>query len=216
MAITRLSLAEQIYIELKQDIVDQNIAGGEKLTLKVLQERFQTSSTPVRDAIMKLSQDGLVEQVTNVGARVVEINDSSIREVYDLCGALDSFAVKQAALYEPKKEIDDELSANIAAQEAALERGDSEAYFKYSNEFHDIFYKYAGSKLLQDTAHRIDTLFSIISNRYKTISVPDREALQEHKAICNAFLASDVAAAAERMVAHFAHNRENLLENYQN
>lgn len=213
MAITRLSLAEQIYIELKQDIVDQNIAGGEKLTLKVLQERFQTSSTPVRDAIMKLSQDGLVEQVTNVGARVVEINSSSIREVYDLCGALDSFAVKAASFYEPAEEVRAALSENIAAQEAALNKGDGEGYFQYSNEFHDIFYKYANNKLLIDTAHRIDTLFSIISNRYKTISVPDRETLEEHKGICNAFLASDFTGAAERMVAHFEHNRDHLLAN---
>ena len=60
MQLNKATLSEQIYTILKNDILDQSIPQGEKLTLKNLQERFATSSTPIRDALTRLTEEGLV------------------------------------------------------------------------------------------------------------------------------------------------------------
>ena len=54
------TLSEQIYRELYQDITEQRLRCGQKLTLKMLKERFQVSHTPIREALVRLSENGLV------------------------------------------------------------------------------------------------------------------------------------------------------------
>ena len=62
--IIKQTLSEQIYNILKEDILSGRILMGDKLTNRELQERFQVSSTPVRDAINRLSKDGLTQEVS--------------------------------------------------------------------------------------------------------------------------------------------------------
>ncbi|MGN1033354.1 MAG: GntR family transcriptional regulator, partial [Intestinibacter sp.] len=54
-SLNKSTLSEQIYQILKNDIITQEIKCGEKLTLKNLKERFQVSSTPIREALTKLT-----------------------------------------------------------------------------------------------------------------------------------------------------------------
>ena len=72
--IIKLTLSDQIYNILQKDIIDGVIPLGGKLTNRELQERFQVSSTPVRDAIHKLFQNGLVEDVTKTGAQIISFD----------------------------------------------------------------------------------------------------------------------------------------------
>ena len=86
--IIKLTLSEQIYNILKEDILAGTIPLGAKLTNRELQERFQVSSTPIRDAINKLNQDGLIGEVTKTGAQLI-IVESNIRPVIDALGDKD-------------------------------------------------------------------------------------------------------------------------------
>ena len=69
MGLNKSTLSEQIYQILRNDILTQKIPCGEKLTLKLLQERFQVSSTPIREALTRLTQDQLVSYYSNVRIR---------------------------------------------------------------------------------------------------------------------------------------------------
>lgn len=84
MQLNKATLSEQIYTILKNDILDQSIPQGEKLTLKNLQERFATSSTPIRDALTRLTEEGLVNYYSNVGVTVINLSEKDIRELYHL------------------------------------------------------------------------------------------------------------------------------------
>ncbi|MGL4791102.1 MAG: GntR family transcriptional regulator, partial [Anaerotignaceae bacterium] len=68
------SLSEQIYEQLRMDIIFRKISLGEKLTNNQLQQRFKVSSSPIRDAINKLYFDGLLSEVTRAGAKVIELD----------------------------------------------------------------------------------------------------------------------------------------------
>ena len=89
MGLNKSTLSEQIYQILRNDILTQKIPCGEKLTLKVLQERFQVSSTPIREALTRLTQDQLVSYYSNVGVRVINFTADDLREIYTFMGDLD-------------------------------------------------------------------------------------------------------------------------------
>ena len=67
------TLSEQIYEILRNDIVTQAIPCGSKLTLKILQERFHVSSTPIREALTRLAEEQLASYYSNIGVSVVSL-----------------------------------------------------------------------------------------------------------------------------------------------
>lgn len=97
MGLNKSTLSEQIYQILRNDILTQKIPCGEKLTLKVLQERFQVSSTPIREALTRLTQDQLVSYYSNVGVRVISFTADDLREIYTFMGDLDGLAIRYAS-----------------------------------------------------------------------------------------------------------------------
>lgn len=92
MGLNKSTLSEQIYQILRNDILTQKIPCGEKLTLKLLQERFQVSSTPIREALTRLTQDQLVSYYSNVGIRVISFTADDLQEIYTFMGDLDGLA----------------------------------------------------------------------------------------------------------------------------
>ena len=72
--INKKTLSDQIYDILKSEILRREIPFGSKLVNRALQARFRVSSSPIRDAINRLNQDGLITSIDKSGATVVEFN----------------------------------------------------------------------------------------------------------------------------------------------
>ena len=66
---------------------------GEKLTLKNLQAQFEVSSTPIREALTRLTEDGLVRYYSNIGVNVIELSKQDLTELYQFMGDLDRLAI---------------------------------------------------------------------------------------------------------------------------
>ncbi len=211
MPISRLSLADQIYLELKNDIITQKIPCGERLTLKNLKEKFATSSTPIREAVTRLAQDGLVDQISNIGAHVIQLDEQVIGNIYDMISNLDSFAITLAG-QNRSEELSQALSDNMARQKEAVNYSDIAAYTRYSSQFHDIFYQYSKNPFLIDNARKTGSLYGIITHRYADYLLDDAETCQEHCQIGETFLDGDTEGASKLMQAHFSRSKETVLE----
>lgn len=210
--IIKTTLGDQIYTILREDIISQKIKCGEKLTLKALQERFNISSTPIREAIKRLSQEGLVEHMTNVGAKVIDIKEKDIIEIYDFCSVLDSAALKYAIRNRKHKELVHELENCIKSQEIALNNNDIKSFKLHSDNFHDILYKYANNSRLYDAAKRIRSQFTILTNKYQNIVNIENAVLSEHKELLEAIKLKDIENAASIMTRHFENAKNYLLQ----
>lgn len=211
--IIKMTLGEQIYVILRDDIINQSIKCGEKLTLKSLQERFGLSSTPIREAIKRLSQEDLVEHVTNVGAKVVTINEKDIKEIYDFCSVLDVAALKLAMNNEKTDTAALELNNSIELQEQALKAGDMDEFKIHSDNFHDILFKYANNSRLYSACLRIRSQFTILTNIYQNYTNIESVVFKDHKNIAKAFAEKDCAKAELLMINHFEHAKNYLLNN---
>ena len=78
--IKRVSLVDQVYEKLRERIVQLKIPFGSKLNVSKLQEEYGVSSTPVREALNRLLNEGLIEFENNVGARVIDITEEGIEK----------------------------------------------------------------------------------------------------------------------------------------
>lgn len=214
--IVKMTLGDQIYTILREDIINQNIKCGEKLTLKALQERFGLSSTPIREAIRRLSQEDLVEHVTNVGARVVTIDENDIKEIYDFCSVLDVAALKFALKGEKADEAALELNKSIELQEQALKSGNMNEFKIHSDNFHDILFKYADNSRLYSSCLRIRSQFTILTNIYQTYTNAESVVFKGHKDIAEAFANKDYNKAELLMINHFEYAKNYLLNNIKN
>lgn len=210
--VIKTTLGDQIYAILREDIISQRIKCGEKLTLKALQDRFDISSTPIREAIKRLSQEGLVEHVTNVGAKVIDINEKDIIEIYDFCSVLDSAALKYAMKSNEYEKLVYELENCIKSQEISLNNNDIADFKLHSDNFHDILYKYANNSRLYDAARSIRSQFTILTNKYQNYVNAETTVLSEHKELLEAIKSKNVENASSIMTRHFEHAKNYLLK----
>ena len=98
MDLNKPTLSEQIYAILRSDILTGKIPLGEKLTLKNLKNRFEVSSTPIREALTRLTEDGLAEYYSNVGVK-------DLIELYQFMGDLDRLAILYSAVWPDQTQI---------------------------------------------------------------------------------------------------------------
>ena len=101
----RRSLSEQVYDVLIHDIVTGQIALGDRLINRELQTRFGVSSTPIRDAINKLYQDGLIRELTNSGAQLIDFDQQYAEELNHFIMMLACEALALASQSDQQAEI---------------------------------------------------------------------------------------------------------------
>ena len=82
MTLNKSTLSEQIYQILRSDILSQRIPLGTRLTLKNLKEQFGVSSTPIREALTRLTEEGLVNHYSNIGVTVISLTEKDLTELY--------------------------------------------------------------------------------------------------------------------------------------
>ena len=75
---------EYIYEKLKDEIVDGKLASGERIIIREVSKKFGVSGVPIREALNRLQQDGLVEIIPHVGAKVVEFDLKKFKEIMDV------------------------------------------------------------------------------------------------------------------------------------
>ena len=207
MTLNKSTLSEQIYQILRSDILTQKIPLGEKLTLKTLKEQFEVSSTPIREALTRLTEDGLVCYYSNVGVNVISPTIQDLKELYQFMGDLDSLAILYSAASPKREEILKELQEVISRTQIIEEKTellpeDIAQWIEASDRFHLIFYDYCDNSRLKLSAEKQRSQLTIFSNMYETELTAQRRINSMHTEIYEAYLAEDFAKAGELMKVH--------------
>lgn len=200
--INKETYAEQIYAELKQDILHQRISFGDKLINRELQARFHVSSTPVRDAINRLYLDGFVEGISKSGAKVIDFDLEFAIEINEIVALLCDQAIKLSAQKAAHSDVAALLASQIALQ---AQNRDNDDYYIYDNEFHLAFFRFAHNRRFRELYQRYNTLQDIlIRYAYAKNDAHKDLAIRQHQAIYEAYRAGDIARARRLMEEHYA------------
>lgn len=119
MSITKNSLVDQVYSTLRKQIITLNYPLGSRFNVNEIKESLQVSSTPIREAINRLQQEGLMTYENNVGARIIGLTKHDVDEINELALTLHHKAI---FLSIKKGDIDDivtELRKHLAAYQKA-------------------------------------------------------------------------------------------------
>lgn len=150
--IVTLSMREQIYEALKGLILDNSYGPKTVLAIDRLADEFGVSATPVREALVRLESDGLVELIPNRGAQVSDIREEDVRYIWEMRLLLEPYAARMSV------DLVDIL--DITPLEADVHRlasipNDTELYISTDIRLHEMLYLHVHNELLKDSIRRI-------------------------------------------------------------
>lgn len=146
MALVRKrSLVDMIYDELRQSIISLEISPGAKINVNELQDTYGVSTTPIREAVNRLQQEGLIRYENNVGAKVITLDEHDAWEIDELAMTLHGAAIRFSLRRGNLRQIADELQERlIEHQVSATEREAVESICRFIG----VFYRYSGNSRL--------------------------------------------------------------------
>lgn len=210
-AIRRTSLADQAGRVLRDAILTGRLAPGTRLRQLELASQMKISRTPLREALRKLEQEGLITVLPGGGLRVALLDLDEAVELYEIREVLDGLAARLAAqrITEPELLTLDRL---LAQMEQCVARQDAHRWFTAHVAFHDGIFQASGNGRLQG----MSTVIRLSIQRFHPVllTTPNRlaDAYREHREVCEAIRARDPETAERLARAHIAHAREIVLK----
>jgi DNA-binding GntR family transcriptional regulator len=194
-------LSEAIFRHLGRAIVEGRFEPGQRLIEAELCKAFGCSRSPLREAIRMLAAEGLVTLSPRRGARVAILSENTVRDLFEVRLVLESLAVRLAVERASEEQLQ-ELEALKADMRAAVEGGDTLAFFRLNTEFHQAIARIGGnaylSSLQENAADRsFLPLFMFLSDMGHL-----QTAVAGHDAIIDAVGRRDAASAEGEMRKH--------------
>ena len=200
------SLRESVTESLRAAIIAGSLEEGTLYSAPALGAAFGVSATPVREAMMDLAREGLVETVKNKGFRVTSMSDRELDEITEIRLLLEPPVMADVAGTIPAGDFE-RLHALAEDIVDAAREGDLAAYLAADRDFHAALLEYGGNKQLVELATSLRTRTRMYG--LKTLSESNRlaDSAQEHHELLDLIAAGDGAAARELMRRHIGHAR---------
>jgi DNA-binding GntR family transcriptional regulator len=196
------SLVDAAYEHVRRRILDIDWPPGHRALEQEVALALGMSRTPVREALMRLQNEGLVELIPRHGMRVLPVSPNDMREIYQVLTALECMAAELLAARQPSDKDLKPLVDATKAMDKALKAGDLDAWAAADERFHAHLVDLAGNRQLQatvlnywDRAHRA-RLFTL-RLRPKPVN-----STKEHMQMVERLRAGDAAGAAAVTRAH--------------
>ena len=141
--IVRVTASEEIYQTLRSEILSLRFKPGEELNLQLLSTQLQVSRSPVRDALMRLSGDNLVDIFPQKGTRVSLINLKQVEEERFLRKSLEESAVRKF-IYQSKEEHFLAMERAVEEQVDAMASDDFVKFIEADDQFHSQIFSGIG------------------------------------------------------------------------
>ena len=155
----------QAYAELKRRVLDNEFPPGTFFLEQELADLLDMSRTPIREALVRLANEGFVEIRPRHGMRVLPISAADMREIYVILTALEPEVAAEVAARGMSPEEIAALRQAVHDMEGALERDDLLGWARADERFHRLLVSASGNRRLQavifqfwEQAHRVRML----------------------------------------------------------
>lgn len=195
--------ADIIAEELEGLIFDGTFDNGERLDEVQLAEKFSVSRTPIREALQKLAQSGLVEQIPRRGVFVRQPGPVELIEMFEVMAELEAVCARLAASRISDEALADLHEANQRCNEA-VDAQDADLYYRENERFHAILYRQSGNRFLEQECLRLHRRLQPFRRLQLRLRGRMRQSMGEHEAIVNALEAGDGNRASAVIRDHVA------------
>ena len=197
----RLPAAEQVYRLLRNEIITCRLAPYEAISENRICGMFGVSRSPVRIAVTRLAEDGLIEIFPQRGTFVAPIKMKQVREAQFARSALEvALAGEAARRWDKAYSI--EIEANLMRQKQHAKIGDSWNFFLDNESFHQIVARAAQLEGVWTTVQSVKTIWDRIGHIANRVPEHTMEVISEHQAIVGALGSGRPREASAAMLAH--------------
>jgi DNA-binding GntR family transcriptional regulator len=199
--IVKKNLNAQVYEALKQDILGQNIKFGEKLTNRQLREKYGVSSSPVRDALNRLCQEGLLEGITQGGASVISFDYQQALDINEVISLLDKEAV---ALSIERADLPGAVVPRLEQiMQMQLTHINDDQYYDYDMQFHQVFIDFCGNDQIVKIYAQYSSLWLLLVRLYHADRGSSRSiAFLEHQQIVESYRDGNIPGTQKLISQH--------------
>ena len=188
-------LRDEVYEQLHESIVTGRLAAGERLRDAELAVELGVSRTPVREALRRLEDEGLVETAANRWTRVTPLDAGEAERLYPMVWALESLAIRLHPVPLDRSLLDD-LEQRNRELDAAIRAGDAIAASQSDDRFHRGLTGPAQNVDLDATLDAIKVRLRRLEIAYFGGTAAAAESVHEHALIVDALRTGDRDAAA--------------------
>ena len=185
--ISRNVLSNKVYAAIKEMVTNHRFQPGARLNVERISKELEVSRTPVWEAVRRLQQEGLLQNIPYRGVFMVEMTLERALELYQVREALEGLAARLAALYANEK-ILDKMGEILENQIKVVEKGDLLGYSRTDFDFHSLIHKMSRNAVLQEMLESLKT-------KMQPITVEVRHLLQrlyeDHLEIIDVLRAKD-------------------------
>ena len=203
-----MSIAQRVYDELIEGLRLGRYKPGDRIRAEDIAKTFDVSRTPVREALSRLQERGLLEMASG-GLSVARLERADVMELYDVRELLEGSAARFAAQHASPSDL---YTMKQIAKAFEKVQNDAPRMAQLNHAFHDAIYKAAHNKYLLVTLEGMhDTLMLLPST---TFAVDHRQnsAVAEHQAILDAIEARDPDLADRMAREHIRRARDTRLD----
>lgn len=198
------SLAKIAYGALRQSILSFNLQQRTVYNEMSVAQELGLSRTPVREALLRLSSEGLVTFLPRKGFIVTSYTQNEIEEVFELRLILESVVIRKIAAQINQNNIDN-LKKYIELQQQAASENDYHGFMLSDRAFHKTFFELAGNSKLIEIMNNFQDICHMVGICYLKIDGLYGRSIHDHQAILKSLEKRDAYKAAVAIINHINH-----------
>lgn len=193
-----ITIKQQVYDSLKQRIIKGAYGRGQQLRQEVLAKDYGVSRIPVREALLQLEKEGLVEFFPYRGAVVTSLSSEEIREVFEIRYILESSALEFAV--QEMSDVDYEKAESILDETDGLT--DPDLWVGMNWKFHSFLYGYSGRPRLLEMINNLHQTIDRYIRIYLRLMNFQDSSTRAHREMLNACKGGDLDRAKDLLRKH--------------
>jgi DNA-binding GntR family transcriptional regulator len=213
--VNNTNLRDQTYDIIKNMIILRDIEPGKKINEEQIAKEIRVSRTPIREALCRLENEGIVKIIPRRGAFVADLTETNVREILLIREVLEGLVARLASENMDEKTL--EKLRKALEKVSAIPEKDRELinYTRSEVEFHSLLLGASNNRMLKNMMEIVNAHLQII--RLRTVVLPERalKTVNEHHQILKAIEKRDADAAEELMRKHVRSVREVALKNIE-
>lgn len=210
------TLASEVHDRLRADILSGALAPGSKLQIDFLRRRCQTGSSPIREALNRLSSDGLIDRKEQRGFFVARVSGDDLRELTNTRCWLEGLALRESMAAHPVQWEEQIVLSMHRLSRVPRSSGDTylenPEWERLHREFHRSLISACGSRWLRSFCEQL----SDQAYRYRQLAMqsnfPKRDEGKDHRAIMDAAVGGRAEEAVRLLTAHFRRTADIILK----
>lgn len=204
-------LADQAYEIIKRLIATNQLIPGQMLTENQMAKSLGISRAPLREAFVRLAQDGFIEALPWKGVRVTPLTPKYIREIYEYRSALECLAARKAAPFLEDRTLD-EMEAVLLEGRPGLLAGDPTLQHEMEIPFHGLYVNRCDNQLVQDALTRLRDHLARIRVFAGTMHEHILLSYEEHLSMLAAMRSKDPDLLEKAVRSHLANVADRLIQ----